>query len=90
MMYHFELPSEGERDTQLQQIVPSPARPPDVGGVFTATLESTERVIEDRRRQVLRDLAQWGDFDFKNLYRELRKKCAQTIEKIWRPHQRLF
>jgi hypothetical protein len=28
-----------------------------VGGVFTATLESTERVIEDRRRQVLRDLA---------------------------------
>jgi DNA-binding NtrC family response regulator/signal transduction histidine kinase len=29
----------------------------DVGGVFTATLESTERVIEDRRRQVLRDLA---------------------------------
>jgi hypothetical protein len=29
----------------------------DVGGVFTATLESTERVIEDRRKQVLRDLA---------------------------------
>jgi DNA-binding NtrC family response regulator/signal transduction histidine kinase len=28
----------------------------EVGGVFTATLESTERVIEDRRRQVLRDL----------------------------------
>lgn len=28
-----------------------------VGGVFTATLESTERVIEDRRRQALRDLA---------------------------------
>ena len=29
----------------------------NVGGVFTACLESTERVIEDRRRQVLRDLA---------------------------------
>jgi hypothetical protein len=28
-----------------------------VGGVLTACLESTERVIEDRRRQVLRDLA---------------------------------
>jgi DNA-binding NtrC family response regulator/signal transduction histidine kinase len=37
----------------------SPIRDDDgeVGGVFTATLESTERVIEDRRRQVLRDLA---------------------------------
>jgi GAF domain-containing protein len=29
----------------------------NVGGVFTACLESTERVIENRRRQVLRDLA---------------------------------
>ena len=29
----------------------------NVGGVLTACLESTERVIEDRRRQVLRDLA---------------------------------
>src|SRR5262249_52728200 len=29
----------------------------NVGGVLTACLESTERVIEDRRRQALRDLA---------------------------------
>jgi DNA-binding NtrC family response regulator/signal transduction histidine kinase len=29
----------------------------NVGGVFTAVLDMTERVIEDRRRQVLRDLA---------------------------------
>src|SRR5258708_10673558 len=37
----------------------SPIRDDDgnVGGVLTACLESTERVIEDRRRQVLRDLA---------------------------------
>ena len=28
-----------------------------VGGVFTTVLNMTERVIEDRRRQVLRDLA---------------------------------
>jgi transcriptional regulator with GAF, ATPase, and Fis domain len=37
----------------------SPIRDDDgaVGGVFTTALEMTERVIEDRRRQVLRDLA---------------------------------
>jgi hypothetical protein len=29
----------------------------DVGGVLTSALDMTERVIEDRRRQVLRDLA---------------------------------
>lgn len=29
----------------------------EVGGVFLTTLETTERVIEDRRRRVLRDLA---------------------------------
>ena len=29
----------------------------NVGGVFTTVLDMTERVIEDRRRQVLRDLA---------------------------------
>src|SRR5258708_34176118 len=28
-----------------------------VGGVFTTVLDMTEQVIEDRRRQVLRDLA---------------------------------
>jgi transcriptional regulator with GAF, ATPase, and Fis domain len=37
----------------------SPIRDDDasVGGVFTTVLDMTERVIEDRRRQVLRDLA---------------------------------
>jgi hypothetical protein len=43
----------------------------DVGGVFTATLESTERVIEDRRRQVLRDLAS-------------RTAEARHEEEVWR------
>jgi DNA-binding NtrC family response regulator/signal transduction histidine kinase len=42
-----------------------------VGGVLTACLESTERVIEDRRRQVLRDLA--------SLTAEMRHE-----EEVWR------
>lgn len=42
-----------------------------VGGVLTACLESTERVIEDRRRQVLRDLAS-------------RTAEARHEEEVWR------
>jgi hypothetical protein len=43
----------------------------NVGGVLTACLESTERVIEDRRRQVLRDLAS-------------RTAEARHEEEVWR------
>ena len=43
----------------------------NVGGVLTACLESTERVIEDRRRQVLRDLAS-------------RTSEARHEEEVWR------
>jgi hypothetical protein len=43
----------------------------DVGGVFTTVLEMTERVIEDRRRQVLRDLAS-------------RMAQARSEEEVWR------
>ena len=42
-----------------------------VGGVFTTVLEMTEQVIEDRRRQVLRDLAS-------------RMAAARHEEEIWR------
>jgi transcriptional regulator with GAF, ATPase, and Fis domain len=42
-----------------------------VGGVFTAVLDMTERVIEDRRRQVLRDLAS-------------RMAEARREEEVWR------
>ena len=42
-----------------------------VGGVFTACLETTERVIEDRRRQLLRDLAS-------------RRAEALNEEEVWR------
>jgi transcriptional regulator with GAF, ATPase, and Fis domain len=43
----------------------------NVGGVFTTVLELTERVIEDRRRQLLRDLA-------------ARTAEAQHEQEIWR------
>lgn len=43
----------------------------NVGGVLTACLESTERVIEDRRRQVLRELAS-------------RTAEARNEEEVWR------
>jgi PAS fold len=36
---------------------PIPDDKGDVGGALTIALETTERVLEDRRRQVLRDLA---------------------------------
>jgi DNA-binding NtrC family response regulator/signal transduction histidine kinase len=42
-----------------------------VGGVFTTVLDMTERVIEDRRRQVLRDLAS-------------RTAEARHEEEVWR------
>jgi len=42
-----------------------------VGGVITTALETTERVIEDRRRQVLRDLAS-------------RTAEARNEEELWR------
>jgi DNA-binding NtrC family response regulator/signal transduction histidine kinase len=42
-----------------------------VGGVFTTVLDMTERVIEDRRRQVLRDLAS-------------RTADARHEEEVWR------
>jgi transcriptional regulator with GAF, ATPase, and Fis domain len=42
-----------------------------VGGVFTTVLEMTDRVIEDRRRQVLRDLAS-------------RTAEARNEEDVWR------
>jgi signal transduction histidine kinase/ActR/RegA family two-component response regulator len=42
-----------------------------VGGVFSTSLETTERVIEDRRRQVLRDLAS-------------RTAEARNEEEVWR------
>jgi PAS domain S-box-containing protein len=42
-----------------------------VGGVITTALETTERVIEDRRRQVLRDLAS-------------RTAEARNQEELWR------
>jgi DNA-binding NtrC family response regulator/signal transduction histidine kinase len=42
-----------------------------VGGVFTTVLDMTERVIEDRRRQVLRDLAS-------------RMSEARHEEEVWR------
>jgi DNA-binding NtrC family response regulator/signal transduction histidine kinase len=42
-----------------------------VGGVFTTVLDMTERVIEDRRRQVLRDLAS-------------RTAEARDEEEVWR------
>jgi hypothetical protein len=41
------------------------------GGVLTIVLETTERVLEDRRRQVLRDLAS-------------RTAGARTEEEVWR------
>lgn len=40
-----------------QSYSPAPNDTGGVGGVLTTALELTERVIEDRRRQVLRDLA---------------------------------
>jgi len=43
----------------------------NVGGVFTTVLDMTERVIEDRRRQVLRDLAS-------------RTAEARHEEEVWR------
>jgi len=43
----------------------------NVGGVFTTVLEVTERVIEDRRKQVLRDLAS-------------RMAQSRNEEEIWR------
>lgn len=43
----------------------------DVGGVLTNALDMTERVIEDRRRQVLRDLAS-------------RTAEARNEEEVWR------
>ncbi len=42
-----------------------------VGGVFVACLETTERVIEDRRRQLLRDLAS-------------RRAKALNEQEVWR------
>ena len=42
-----------------------------VGGVLNAVLETTERVLEDRRRHVLRDLAS-------------RTAGARTEEEVWR------
>jgi PAS domain-containing protein len=47
----------------------------EVGGVFTATLESTERVIEDRRRQVLRI---WGR---ERLKHGMRQKCGASVRR---------
>jgi signal transduction histidine kinase/DNA-binding response OmpR family regulator len=42
-----------------------------IGGVLNSALETTERVVEDRRRQVLRDLAS-------------RTAGARTEEEVWR------
>jgi hypothetical protein len=57
----------------------SPIRVDDggVGGVFTTVLEMTERVIEDRRRQVLRDLAS-------------RMAEARQEEDVWRVSAETF
>src|SRR5215469_11637495 len=48
-----------------------------VGGVITTALETTERVIEDRRRQVLRDLAS-------------RTAEARNEEELWRVSADIF
>ena len=50
---------------------PIPDDKGDVGGVLTTALETTERVLEDRRRQVLRDLAS-------------RTAGARNEEEVWR------
>jgi GAF domain-containing protein len=57
----------------------SPIRDDDgaVGGVFTTVLDMTERVIEDRRRQVLRDLAS-------------RTAEARHEEDVWRVSAEIF
>jgi transcriptional regulator with GAF, ATPase, and Fis domain len=57
----------------------SPIRDDDgaVGGVFTTVLDMTERVIEDRRRQVLRDLA-------------LRTAEARHEKDVWRVSAETF
>ena len=49
----------------------------NVCGVLTACLESTERVIEDRRRQVLRDLAS-RTAEMRN-EEEVWRICAETL-----------
>jgi len=46
-----------------------------VGGVFTTVLDMTEQVIEDRRRQVLRDLAS------RMAEARMRKKCYASAQK---------
>jgi len=57
----------------------SPIRDDDgaVGGVFSTVLDMTERVIEDRRRQVLRDLAS-------------RTAEARHEEDVWRVSAEIF
>src|SRR5215469_11544724 len=50
---------------------PIPNDAGDVGGVLTSALETTQRVLEDRRRQVLRDLAS-------------RTAGARNEEEVWR------
>ena len=72
-----DLPSPLNRSNYLEEcyftssISPLPDDSGNVGGILTTVLETTERVLEDRRRHLLRNLAS-------------RLAGAQTEDEVWR------
>ena len=72
-----DLPSPLNRSNYLEEcyftssISPLPDDSGNVGGILATVLETTERVLEDRRRHLLRDLAS-------------RSAGARTEDEVWR------